>query len=719
MPETSPQLLHALLVGIDAYLPNPWCEPLHGAVADATAMEAFLQARGVPAENLVKLTASPGPDGSPAEPRDRRPTYDSIVGAIRRLGRAAARVGGELLVHYSGHGCRTPTLIPGSKGADGLDEGLVPYDVADSRARILRDVELSYLLEELKGVPVLLTLDACHSGGILRGEDALRVRGVDAIVRPPNGAVAPVELLEASWRRAHRRAYASLGPREPQVSRGAVPWIREVGPYVTLAAACRDREVAYEFPFDGEPRGALTYALLRVLGEGDAFPSWERLQRRVVHVLRRTGLHQTPVFEGNPSGVLLGLLKRGARRALRVIDLDPAKGRVMLDAGQASGISPGARLEILAEAGSVSVAEIEQSEASVSWARLLGRAPDERTAIKPGDKAFVTDPGSASRRRVLVVPPRETPAPSMSGRPPGWGVFRDGCLRDGPVGSPARWLEEVGYELEKRAGGFLEKVSSSSASADTAADFRITLDTQGRYEILHPDGRRVPHLPPLPAASPGAARSLVDRLVHLARFYQVRDLENGDTQSPLYGAVTAEVGRLAQGFVPGEPLEPEPCAEPLPRFTTDEGVCLTISNRSPRTLHLYVLALGRSWSVRLLHPRHGLETLPAGQAIRLPFRLSLPPGSPEGLEILKVIATTRPTNVRWLELPPISQTASLIDRTSLGVPADPLEEFFATLLRDGKPMRGTSGYGTSRDWGTDMVTFDLARSHDRTQSMLS
>jgi Caspase domain len=71
-------------------------------------------------------------------------------------------------IHYSGHGGRAPTMFRSLKGANGLDEALVPTDIGNSEARYLRDLELARLLNGMvdKGLIVTVVLDSCHCGGI-------------------------------------------------------------------------------------------------------------------------------------------------------------------------------------------------------------------------------------------------------------------------------------------------------------------------------------------------------------------------------------------------------------------------------------------------------------------------------------------------------------------------------------------------------------------------
>jgi hypothetical protein len=252
-----------------------------------------------------------------------------MIDAIRRLGSTAAARGGELIVHYSGHGCRAPTLVPGAKGERGLDEGIVPYDWGRPGARILHDVELAHLFGELRasGVRTTLVFDACHSGGLMRDEEGPWPRGARRIAgageRRTASEVATISELETSWRRAHGRELVSL-PRPsvrvasetPPVPKGAT----------SLIAACRDRQSAYELVRGGRLRGALTWCLLQELEEAGEGMDWPRLQARIGARLRSLALPQTPTFEGTPSPFLLG---RTLAEESDAPDLPPAMLRVL------------------------------------------------------------------------------------------------------------------------------------------------------------------------------------------------------------------------------------------------------------------------------------------------------------------------------------------------------------------------------------------------------
>lgn|SRR5882724_2141097 len=139
--------LHALLIGIDAYLHNRLPDgrtltTLEGCVSDVLRVEEFLRTRrGIASDQILKLTASNvGPSSLP-EPQDLWPTYKNIISALRRLTESASR-GDEVYIHYSGHGDRLKTAYPELKGSHGFDEVLVPVDIGASDARYLRDIEV-------------------------------------------------------------------------------------------------------------------------------------------------------------------------------------------------------------------------------------------------------------------------------------------------------------------------------------------------------------------------------------------------------------------------------------------------------------------------------------------------------------------------------------------------------------------------------------------------
>lgn len=90
------------------------------------------------------------------------------------------------LFYFSGHGGNVKDMSPLDE-ADDLDEVLCPfdYDPADPETAI-NDDELGSWLATLPGQPVLVALDTCYSGGMVKGSPA-RVKGFGEAMSPLEG----------------------------------------------------------------------------------------------------------------------------------------------------------------------------------------------------------------------------------------------------------------------------------------------------------------------------------------------------------------------------------------------------------------------------------------------------------------------------------------------------------------------------------------------------
>lgn len=616
MSEQAP--LRALLVGIDRYPEPPpggfAYHSLYGAVSDVARVEEYLCGTlGVPAGNVTRHLA-PHQGGDPA----KWPTHANLVAALGELERSCLP-GEQALVYYSGHGGRAPTRLPLIKGAHGLDEVLAPADVGDPAVPYLRDVEIAVWLARMaaRGVFVTLILDCCHSGGAVRRDRRVRGHeGVDRTQRPEDGLLAGREEIAALWRRA---------PADRAGDRLDVVPVRAQAPTgYALIAACRPQERAVEAEIAGDWRGVMTHHLLAALRRADEPGlTYRRLHAMVTARLHSAGYAgQTPVVDGESDRLLFGRERLPARRGVEVLEVEGWPGeRVRLATGSLHGACRGGRYALVAPGAGGAVAErlaeaeiIEVGQTS-SWARRETATPGAR-AVRSGDAAILVDPGPLARRRTV-----------------GWGG-------ESGAGVEHRiaWLAAL---LDEHGDGLL-----TAAEPGAAGDLEV-VETSGLLEIRDAGGNPIPEIgPPLALLGPATPRELARRLCHLARWWNVRALENPDATSPLAGALRLRVERL------GDPA-------PAGRSTAvpvGGGLRLVLENAGAVTLNAAVLDLQPDWGIQQIVPYRDAApwiALEPGCPLEVELTADLPDGLDQGADVLKAVAAVGPFELATLELPAI------------------------------------------------------------------
>ena len=613
-----------------------------------------------------------------------------MVRAFRDL-TGRAKPGDQVYIHYSGHGGRARTAYPDLK-SNGLDEALVPCDIGNSEARYLRDIELAHLLEELvvKGLAVTLVLDSCHSGGATRALD-VAPRGVDFIDeadRPTDSMVASPEELARTWQ-------ALTGGATAKDIQAGAGWLPEPKGYVLLAA-CQPTESAYETSFGEDGRhGALTYWLLDGLKRLDERTTYRRVFDRLVAKVHAQFAAQTPVLMGDSDRVVLGADRVASAAAINVLSAEVANGWLMIDAGQVHGLRlvgrfavyPPDAADLTAEAGRLALAELADLGSTTSRLRITERSGDR--AIEEGYKAVLLEPGIiALRRKIQLLPPQE----------------------GATTPERAKALEAVADAIKRAGSGWVVLAAEAEP-----ADLHVTVDPQGRYEIGDAAGVALPNLrPPIGIDEPGAADRMVARLVHLARYNAIRQLDNFD-RSMLTGRLVAEIFPVPQGWMPGDKPEPWPWPKPGVLTIAPGGQFLIrIANRSPRVLNLAVLNLTPSWAVAQIYPGpDDTDYLPIdpGEERWLPtvYTATLRDDYAEGAEVLKVFASLGATSFRWLELPSLDQPP--IARKG-ELPADPLEQMLAHFAAEELPAATKDirpAAFPSKEWVTAMVELRVWR----------
>jgi predicted phosphodiesterase len=653
--------LHALLIGVDCYLPNRlpdgnYYPSLGGCVRDINHVESFLtKGLGLPGDQITKLTATDNGTETPPEPEEKWPTYDNMVRAFKSLIENAGE-GDQVYIHYSGHGGRTITGFPALKGPNGLDESLVPTDIGRPGTRYLRDVEIAHLLKQMvdKGLVVTVVFDSCHSGGATRGEGTVRgISSIDTTERPAGSLVASHDELVRTW-----QGIQPEQTRSAQLSSGWLPVMKDT----VLLAACRANELANEFAFDGRERnGALTYWLLDSLKQVGPGLTYEILHDRILAKVHAKFPQQTPQLQGTGSRVVFDVNRVPRPPASRVMEVDRSRRWLKIEAGQAQGISAGAHFAIYgAEASDfaedsarLALVEAKDVQPTESWAEIIEAGNLE--VIEEGAQAVLLDRGAMRLRgRIRLVRRDDLPQ----------NIDQDAALQGLEQGIQAsKWVR--------------------LAADGEGADYQVAVNANGEYEVWEPSGRVISNLrPAVKIIDTNAPARLTQRLVHLTKYNNVKLIDNPASTSALGRLVTVEVVE-------------ETAKGPGGEIILDDGEIITfrITNTSSQVLNFTVLDLQPDWGITQLYPPDkDSEILDPKASFDLPVKFEMPGGYRDGVDTMKVFATVESTNFRWLELPrldnppqPRATRSGDLQRGS----GNPLQELMADFAADTPPENRT------------------------------
>jgi hypothetical protein len=684
---------YALLIGIDCYLPNELSgggdyPSLSGCVRDIAHVEEFLKCKlGIKGECILKLTATSTDGTEPMEPREEWPTYENIVAAFQKI-IDRAKAGDQVYVHYSGHGGRTKTAYPEIKGPKGVDEALVPVDVGKPGGRYLRDIEVAHLLKTMvdKGLIVAVVLDCCHSGGATRGIGGATVRGIstiDSALRTPDSLVASGNELKSTWNDLS-------GGMTRNIKTGS-GWLTEPKGYVLLAA-CRASESAHEFSFDGnETSGALTYWLLDSLKQIGPGLTYKQVHDIIIAKIHSQFEDQTPQLEGEGNHIVFGSDQVIPLYSVNVLKIDEPGQRLLLNAGQAQSLRKGVVFAIYPQSASdftridqrLALAEVVALGATESWAKITKRLlPD---AIEQGFQAVILDTGTTRLRRVVCL------------------VDQDGS----PAAAEA--LKKVENALVESASGFIKL-----AEKNEPADLQVAV-SGAVYEIWDSSGKPIRNLSPaLGIDDDRSALRIAQRLIHLAKYRNVQELDNRDAMSPLARKLVVELLGKQADFDPVDAPMPQPFKDPgnTPSIDIGEWTFLRVKNESDRILNVTILDMQPDWGISQIYPSGSayFEPLDPGQEITMPLRVDLPPQYVEGTDLIKVFGTLGSADFRWLELPPLDQPLQKT-RAVRAAPSNPLEELLAQVTKDGPKTRNLAPAALpSWEWAAAQLEIRIKRS---------
>ena len=642
--------IYALLIGINYYLPNKLSNGLYyksllGCVQDVNRVDEFLRhSLAVPGEHIIKLTSSNSDGPVPPESPEEWPTHKNIVDAFGKL-ESISQPGDQVYIHYSGHGGRATTTpeFADVKGPNGIDEVLVPMDLGTSEGNYLRDTELCFLLKRLvdQGRLVTVVLDSCHAGGATRAplidptHTQAGVRGlydptrrlgtiseVDETPRSASGLVATPEQLKQAWARPN-------GSDRSIESGGG--WMLEPEGYVLLAA-CRSSEYANEYPFEGKQKnGALSYWLLDTFKQMGPGFTYKLLHDRILAKVHGQFPAQTPQLQGAVNRIVFGREDVVFQHAVTVMK-NEGNDQITLNAGQAHDVQPGATFNIFALYETdftnlnarIAVVEVIESGAASSRAKVLNSFGN--SAIEPGCQAVLFDRGSMRlRRRVRLKP-------------------SNGSMANDAVVEVIGSIDRI---LKEQPNGFIQ-----SADVDEPADFLVTINGRN-FAICDAGGMEIENLSPeIEVEEQDAAIALVHRLIHLSKYFNVKELDNDESLSPLADKLVVEITGTSDG------------SNGIATMKSGDVAVLRVQNNSDEVLNVSVLNLQPDWGISQIYPKGAaFEALDPGQAFKLPLKVRLPQGYKKGTDVLKVFATIDTTSFRWLELPAfVSEKRKAIDQ---------------------------------------------------------
>ena len=691
---------HALLIGINFYFPHRLPEGncyknLKGCVQDINHVETYLKNTfNLTPDQIIKLTAtaSDNPE-QPQEPPELLPTYENIVNKFKEV-TAKAQPQDLVYIHYSGHGGRAKTIYEDIKGFAAFDEALVPTDIGQPNSRYLRDLELAKLLDDMvqKQLAVTVVFDSCHSGGATRDEtkeeENIAARGshfIDMTDRPKDSLVAPPE------------EFAQMSRNIVTNSRGGTvaDSLFPTPNGYTLIAACRDHELAYEKVFEGTERnGALTYFLLKALRQFGTDISVQELYDRIFPLVNNDFQRQTPLLIGETERTFFGVQTVKVSRTAPVMKVDVAKNRVQLQMGQASGIKKGAEFDIFKfrtrdfkdndqRIASATVVELGASDCWVEITQLYNLRTInnqlQEGMIDIGFPAYYVGPGVKQIRKVRLLLPEalaQFPGINLSSIPT---TIKQSKERV----EGHRWIEFC-----------------SAEEPDDNVDYFVSLNSEGEYWILDANKQRIKNiLFPIKVDEPEVEERLINRLIHVARYYTVLDLDNEDAFAPLNGKLKVELvkSEKRQQVVVNT-------GDKVPELEVGERVALRIYNQANRILSISALILQADLSIIKFYPEGTAgEGVDPGQFRETRFDIKLPENYQEGVDVIKVFATVDSTNFQLLELPALDQA-----RKGFGdqKPTNSLEKLLSAVVDEDKPTRNIKVVvDASEEWTTEKVEF--------------
>jgi hypothetical protein len=244
-------------------------------------------------------------------------------------------------------------------------------------------------------------------------------------------------------------------------------------------------------------------------------------------------------------------------------------------------------------------------------------------------------------------------------------------------------------------------------------DYLLTVE-RDEFVICDAAGNQISNLrPPLKISDKNSTARVIDRLTHLVKYTNVRELDNNDASSNISQRFIVELVSTPPDFKPGMPIKPQPLATIGHTTTVPDGgrAFLRIRNNyHPNVLNVTVLDLGSDWSISQIYPSRAgsFEPIDPSREIILPLHVTLPQGYQSGTEIIKVFATIDTTSFRSLELPALDQPNTRSGLTH-GLPKNVLETFLAAFESPKSTRAVAVEVCAAVEWTAHQVEIEVVR----------
>jgi hypothetical protein len=335
----------------------------------------------------------------------------------------------------------------------------------------------------------------------------------------------------------------------------------------------------------------------------------------------------------------------------------------------------------------LAIADIATLGATSSWATIkpLSEQPQQLRQITQGDQAVLLNPNSINLVRKVRL------------------LF-----------SESEHFSTVNFKqlLETINHKIAETNWLDLALEDEMVHYQIMINQSGEYEIWDSGIEKLNLRPVLKFSDPNATTTLINRLVHLAKYQAIYELNNYDSLNPFKKALQVDLFEIPTDFQAGiRPDLHNPCD--MFNLKVNEQFIVRIKNNSSKRLNVTLLVLQPDWSISQIYPSDevsSFEEFEPGQEDIITLQTSLPEGLEQGVDIIKAFGTIEATNFRWLELHCLDQQPLSKKSRNLNKPKNSLETLLTIINEDGSFIRNLKPANyPSQKWTTTQKKLTVIR----------